>query len=49
MHLALMSGGSITVNQLWDTPVPYRLLYQKIIVQWFKQIQKRTICPFIGK
>ncbi len=36
VYLALMSKGAITVDQLWDTPISYRRIYEKIITNWYK-------------
>lgn len=56
MYLALMSGGAITVNQMWQLPIPRREIYSKIIQNWHKNQMKMNQqflkaggmrCPFV--
>lgn len=32
-----MSGGAISVNQLWNVPILRRKLYFKVITQWYER------------
>lgn len=55
MYLCLMSQGAMTISQAWDLPIYIRNRYQKIIQDWWKDMQKMynksnsLRCPFMGK